>query len=94
MASLYIRHRVADYESWKRGYDDAEWLRKKHGILLAAVSRDPADRNVVMAYHRFKDMSGAKAFSEEVPALMKEIGVVGAPEIWFGEDMEQTAYTL
>jgi len=49
---------------------------------------------VVMAFHRFRDMKGAKAFSEEVRALMKEIGVEGAPELWFGDDVEQTAYAF
>lgn len=93
MASLYIRHKVADYESWKRGYDEADWLRKKHGIVFAALARDPSDPNVVMALHRFKDMKGAKRFSEEVPSIMREVGVEGTPEIWFGEDVEQTTYT-
>jgi hypothetical protein len=93
MASLYIRHRVADYERWKRRYDDADWLRKKHGILFAAVARDPADPNVVMALHRFKNMKGAKEFSEEVRSIMREAGVQDTPEFWFGDDVEQTTYS-
>jgi hypothetical protein len=42
--------------------------------------------------HQFKDLKGAKNFVEAVPALMKNIGVIGKPVIWFAEDLEQVTY--
>ncbi|MEA3277464.1 MAG: cyclase [Pseudomonadota bacterium] len=93
MATLMIRHRVADYEAWKRGYDEADWLRKQHGILYASVHRDATDPNVVMAVHRFEDMSGANEFADAVRPLMEQIGVEGQPEVWIGEDVERVSYS-
>ena len=92
MATLIIRHKVEDYTKWKRGYDEADWLRKQHGIISASVHREQTDPKDIIAVHQFKDMKGAKNFAEAVPALMKDIGVIGKPVIWFAEDLEQVTY--
>lgn len=93
MATVIIRHKIEDYTRWKRGYDEADWLRKKHGITYASVHHEETNPNEVIAVHRFKDMQGAKDFAGAVPALMGSIGVIGKPEIWFAEDIEQVTYS-
>lgn len=40
MGTVIIRHEVEDYTSWKRGYDEADWLRKQHGIRYASIHQD------------------------------------------------------
>ena len=75
MATMIIRHKVEDYVKWKRGYDDADWLRKQHGITYASIHREESDPNDIIAVHRFKDMKGAKDFANDVPAIMEKIGV-------------------
>jgi len=93
MATMFIRHKVEDYARWKRGYDEADWLRKQHGVTYASVHREETDPNDIIAVHQFKDMKGAKDFSNAVPPLMEKIGVIGSPEICFSEDVEQVAYS-
>lgn len=93
MATLIIRHKVEDYTRWKRGYDDAEWLRKQHGITYASVHREESDPNDIIAVHQFKNMKGAKDFAKALPSLMEKIGVIGKPEVWFSEDVEQVTYS-
>jgi len=93
MATIIIRHKVEDYAKWKRGYDEADWLRKQHGITYASIHHAESDPKDIISVHRFKDMKGAKDFASAVPALMKEIGVIGKPEIWFSEDDEQRTYS-
>ena len=93
MATIIIRHKVEDYTRWKRGYDEADWLRKKHGITYASVHHEETDTKEVIAVHRFKEIKGAKDFADEVPSLMKDIGVIGQPEIWFAEDIELVRYS-
>jgi len=93
MATLIIRHKVEDYTRWKRGYDDAEWLRKQHGITYASVHREESDPNDIIAVHQFKNMKGAKDFAKALPSLMEKIGVLGKPEVWFSEDVEQVTYS-
>ena len=92
MATMIIRHKVVDYARWKRGYDDADWLRKEHGITYASIHHEESDPKDIIAVHQFKDMKGAKGFANAVPKLMKEIGVIGKPEIWFSEDDEHKSY--
>ena len=93
MVTIFIRHRVADYDKWKEGYDNAEHLRKADGIIFASVHRDAEDTNVVMAIHRFHSIGDAKKFLESVPPIMAAAGVLGKPEIWIGEDVEQANYS-
>jgi hypothetical protein len=90
---MIIRHKVEDYAQWKRGYDEADWLRKQHGITYASVHREESDSNDIIVVHQFKDMKGAKAFANAVPSIMGEIGVIGPPEICFSEDVEQVTYS-
>ena len=92
MATVIIRHKIEDYAKWKRGYDEADWLRKHHGIIYASLHREETDTKDIIAVHRFKDMKGAKDFAEAVPALMENIGVIRKPVIWFAEDLEQVTY--
>lgn len=93
MATMVIRHKVEDYASGERGYDDADWLRKQHGITYASVHREAINPNDIIVVHQFKDMKGARDFAKVVTPLMGEIGVMGSPEIWFSEDVERVAYS-
>jgi len=93
MATMIIRHKVEDYAKWKRGYDEADWLRKQHGITYASVHREESNPNDIIAVHQFRDMKGAKDFANAAPPIMGEIGVIGSPEIWFSEDVEQVTYS-
>lgn len=88
MATIMIRHQVEDFATWKQGYDDAETLRQDHNIVRASVHRDPEDPKTVMAVHQFATMQDGRNFVEAVAPIMKGLGVVGPPEIWFGEDLD------
>ena len=92
MTSIFIRHRVADYDTWKVGYDSADHLRKSDGIIFASVHRDSQDPNTVIVLHRFHNLADAQKFLASVPPVMAAAGVVGQPEIWVGEDIEHTNY--
>ncbi len=93
MATMVIRHKVEDYVKWKRGYDEADWLRKQCGIMYASVHREESNTNDIIVVHQFKDMKGAKDFAKAVPAVMTELRIVGSPLIWLSEDVEQVTYS-
>jgi quinol monooxygenase YgiN len=93
MVSMFVRHKVEDYARWKRGYDDADWLRKQHGITYASVHRDETDPTTIIVVHQFKDMNEAKKFVSALPPIMEKAGVVGRPDIWFSEDVERVSYS-
>ena len=92
--TLFVKHRVSDYSNWKRGYDGFTPFRNKSSVIAASVHRDVNDPMVIMVTHQFKDTGAMMAFanSAELKAAMAGAGVIGMPEIWFGEDLEHTNY--
>jgi hypothetical protein len=57
------------------------------------VHREETDPKSIIVVHQFEDLKRAKDFADAVPSLMEEIGVIGQPEIWFSEDVEQVTYS-
>jgi quinol monooxygenase YgiN len=93
-ATLFVKHKVTDYKTWKSAYDDFGPVRKQKGVTAASVHRDPKDQNVVTVTHRFNDLSAATIFagSDELKSTIAKAGVQGSPEIWFSEDIEHTPF--
>jgi quinol monooxygenase YgiN len=94
MATMFVKHKVEDYDNWKRAYDDFAPVRRERGVTGASVHRDAEDTNTVIVTHQFGDLDAATSFarSEELKTVMANAGVAGPPEIWFSEDVEQTPY--
>src|SRR5690242_13062125 len=92
--TLFVKHAVSDYAKWKRVYDQFGAVRKeKFGILNASVHRDINDPNTIVVTHRFNDASTAMAFanSDDLKQAMGNAGVSSQAELWFADDVEQTA---
>ena len=92
--TMFVKHKVSDYGKWKRVYDGLASVRDKMGVKSASVHRDANDQNTIIVMHHFGDMKAATAFtnSEDLKTAMMSGGVIGHPEFWFGEDVEQTAH--
>jgi quinol monooxygenase YgiN len=90
MATIFIRHKVKDFNDWKKAYDDFKSIRMSKGVLAASVHRDVNDGSNVIVTHKFKDENSARSFldSEQLKSAMAEAGITGEPEIWIGEDIE------
>ena len=93
MATLFVRHQVKDYPAWKTVYDKFASTRQNMGVTGASVHRDASDPNTIVVTHQFKNLGAAKQFanSDELKSAMGNAGVTGHPEMWFTEDIEQTA---
>ena len=92
--TMFVKHTVSNYESWKNVYDEVASLRKEKGVTDASVHRDVNDPNTIIVTHQFKDTNAATAFanSEDLKSAMMKAGVAGPPEFWFAEDIEHTSY--
>ena len=92
--TLFVKHKVADYKTWKSAYDDFGPIRRQKGVTAASVHRDAKDQNVITVTHRFNDLSAATSFagSDELKSTIAKAGIQGTPEIWFSEDIEHTAF--
>ncbi len=87
MATIFVRHRVADFGVWKPLFDDDHARRADSGIKSAEVFRLDGDENMVLIAFETDDPSGfAKMMTEpDLAAAMKEAGVTSKPEAWKGE---------
>jgi hypothetical protein len=94
MATIVVRHKVADYNKWKPVFDEDEKNRREYGWTTHSVHRDAADPNMVVVIGRVKDINRAREFtrSESLKAAVMKAGVQGVPEIWFLNDAEDKRY--
>lgn len=85
MIRLFVRHRVADFATWRRGYDAFDATRKKLGVRAAAIFQGAVEKGDVTIWHDFDTLAAAQAFvtSPELAGAMRSAGVVGEPELWF-----------
>ena len=85
MATLFVKHSVADFGTWKKAYDDFNAERQSMGVTSHGVYQLDGNPNDVTVYHEFDTMESAKAIagSPQLKEAMGRAGVQGAPDIWF-----------
>ena len=85
MATLFVRHTVSDFNSWKKAYDEFDATRRSMGVTSDGVYQADGAPNDVTIYHEFNSMDAAKAFaaSPKLREAMHSGGVVGEPTVWF-----------
>ena len=94
MATMIVKHRVANFENWKKVFDEMSSVRAKHGWTEHLVLRDATDPNLVTIVNRMKSLDGAKTYgaSPELRAGMQRAGVQGPPDVSFCEDAAEQRY--
>lgn len=85
MAYILIRHKVEDYEKWKKAFDDYIDRRRESGEKTWQVFRDEEDPNMVSVLNEWESAEKARAFTEDpdLKEKMGEAGVSGRPEIFY-----------
>jgi quinol monooxygenase YgiN len=85
MATLFVRHDVADFATWKQAYDAFDEERQSMGVTGHGVYQAEGNPKDVTVYHHFESMDTAKAFmgSERLREVMQQAGVQGEPTVWF-----------
>ena len=85
MVRMFVRHRVADYATWRAAYDGLDPERQAMGAEGHDVFQTLGDPNDVTAWHDFASQQAAESFASS-PVLreaMQRAGVEGKPDIWF-----------
>jgi heme-degrading monooxygenase HmoA len=83
MASVYVRLKVADFNAWKKVFDEVEPLRKKFGSTGADVFCNNSNKNelILVTYWATKE-EGIKYFqSQELKEVQARAGVLNAPDV-------------
>jgi len=85
MVRIFIRHDVADYQAWRKVYDDFDATRRSLGVTGDEVYQNLDDPNNVTLWHEFATRAQAEAFtsSDQLREAMASAGVQGQPEIWY-----------
>ena len=85
-----ISHKVANYAKWKRGVSAAAKWRKASGEKCFYVCRNSKHPNDVMVWCEWDTTARMKKFAKSagLRKAMKEVGVVGKPEVSFFDRME------
>lgn len=85
MATLFVRHKVQDFNTWKQAYDAFDTERQTMGVTGHGVYQADGDPNEVTVYHHFDSMDAAKSFvdSARLEEVMQAAGVTGTPQMWF-----------
>jgi hypothetical protein len=85
---MLVRHRVADFPTWKRVFDSHAAAQSAAGLHVRHVLRRRDDPAEVVLLFDVEDVERATGFvtSSDVPDAQSTAGVVGCPEIVFLED--------
>lgn len=85
MATLFVRHTVADFGAWKKVYDEFDAERRSMGVTSHGVYQLDGNPNDVTVYHEFGTMDAAKAFvgSPRLREIMGQAGVQEHPDVWY-----------
>ena len=92
MANLLIRHSVEDYAKWKPEYDANSDTREANGSKGARLFRNADDPNEIVALFEWDDLGTARRFTDspELREAMERAGVIGRPDVYFLDEVEQT----
>jgi hypothetical protein len=96
MVRLFARMNVADFEAWRKAYDEFYGERGALGVVGAAAFQLVDDPNDVTLWHDFETAELARAFasSDALRDVMQRAGVQGEPQIWFVTESWRPAPSL
>jgi len=88
MSTVFVRHTVADYDTWKAGFDEHGATRREYGLTDAGLYRDVDDANNVTIVLTTDDVGRAREFvgSDDLRETMQRVGVVSQPDVWFTDE--------
>jgi quinol monooxygenase YgiN len=90
MRYVLIVHEVADYQVWKKIFDEAAGIRKAAGEVRFHLLRYDTDKNNIVHFSQWSSLDNARRFFEspEVVQIRKEAGVK-APEFIYLQEIER-----
>jgi len=92
--TLLVKHRVADFDSWKKVFNRNAATRNAHGCLATKVLRDANAPEVVVVLVRVKDLKAAKQYIRRAELVdgMWRAGVKEAPEVLYLDEIDGDGY--
>jgi len=90
MVHVVIDHKVKDYAKWKPAFDKHSDTRKKSGSKGGTLFHVSGEPNHISILIEFDAKENATKFyeSEDLKKVMQDAGVIGKPEVWFLDKIE------
>lgn len=87
---VLIRHKVKDYDKWKRVFDENLAFRKAGGEKGGRLFRNKDDPSETIIIFKWDTIENARKFteSEDLKIAMQKAGVAEKPDIYFLEEVE------
>ena len=89
-----VRHRVADFDAWRKEYDGFAPIQAEHGVHGHQVLRSIENPNEVVVTHTFDSPEAAREFfaTPELKEAMSQAGVnADSVEISYFDEVEAGA---
>ena len=85
MAKLIVHHKVQNYSTWRKAFDNHDTARKEFGSTGYQVFQSASDPNDITAITDWPSIDAAKAFatSPSLKEVMKNAGVISQPDVSF-----------
>lgn len=85
MGYLLVRHKVKEFQEWKRVFDAHRDAQVEAGLRIEKVMRNLYEANEVFLFFEVTDLAKARGFvfGSEVPRAQEESGIVDKPDIYF-----------
>ncbi|HUK29785.1 MAG TPA: hypothetical protein VLV89_01650 [Candidatus Acidoferrum sp.] len=85
MPFLLVRHKVSDFDQWKRVFDSHAVAQQRAGLKIIHIMRNVEDPSEVVLFFEAQTIEGARGFvlSPDVPQSKEQSGVTDKPDIYF-----------
>lgn len=91
MATLLIRHKIADFGAWKSVFDEHQGTRAANGSIGGRVFVSHADPAEVLVLLEWDALERAELFalSADLNDAFVSAGVVDHPDIWMLKEVDR-----
>lgn len=88
MNYLIVKHKVENYDQWKKVFDSGAGGIEETGFQIQNILRDADDPNMIVLFFKLDDIEKAKAFTDTPEAYKgsEKAGVIGIPEVFWLTD--------
>ena len=95
MTYVEVQHRVKDYDTWKKEFDNFINMRKTSGEKSYTIWRSEEDPNDLSLLFEWDTTENARSFmqSKELQAAMQKAGVDEKPRIRYLYEMDKGTTT-
>ena len=85
MPKMIVRHKVKDFDTWKKVFDSHTGAQTAAGLTNPRIFRSADDPNKTVVIFDAQDIARAKAFgaSADLKSTMVASGLVDKPDVYF-----------